>query len=552
MKNIFLIVIIFLFGCANQHNQHLFEKDREKILHKNERPSNQSKFSTVYFISHESLLEKTSYLPIPPAGFALDQHLVALLPRGSFSQQFVIPGTYNVSYVHTFINPNDEKITEVLITNTKRFKLEAGREYFIGYEYSLANAMNGLVIKEYDGFEGEKLIKSLPLAKKLSSMVSLENFNHRIPGSRAKLSEIKTSNREILVDKTSAENFAMAVSHTQPDVDGVFSIEINVNTALASLLINDKEEGRKIAGKHQIKRIAPAGQASEFVVTAVDETGDAETKKIVVLRNLTESKMIFSSLEPLKIERRQGRDAVAIIIGISDYRSLPKAEFANNDARAFYDYANRALGIKPENIKLLVDGDAEEAEIIKAFRTWLPSIAKSTTDVYVYYSGHGLPAADGKNLYLLPPRADREVIEDTAIPFSKINSAIQLAKPRSVTIFLDACYSGQGRSGEALLTSARPVSLKSEGKLFPENFTVISASQNDQISSSSPDLKHGIFSYYLMKGMEGDADANRDGKITLGEMQSYLIENVRRQAGMMSRKQEPQLIGDVNRVLVGQ
>jgi len=79
----------------------------------------------------------------------------------------------------------------------------------------------------------------------------------------------------------------------------------------------------------------------------------------------------------------------------------------------------------------------------------------------------------------------------------------------------------------------------------------MTASQNDQISSSSPDLQHGIFSYYLMKGMEGDADANRDGRITLGEMQAYLAENVARQAGMMNRRQEPQLIGDTSRVLVG-
>jgi uncharacterized caspase-like protein len=102
-----------------------------------------------------------------------------------------------------------------------------------------------------------------------------------------------------------------------------------------------------------------------------------------------------------------------------------------------------------------------------------------------------------------------------------------------------------------LVASARPVRLKTENRLFPENFTVITASQNDQISSSNPDLQHGIFSYDLMKGMEGDADANRDGKITLGEMQAYLVENVGRQAGMMNRKQEPQLVGDANRVLVG-
>jgi uncharacterized caspase-like protein len=134
---------------------------------------------------------------------------------------------------------------------------------------------------------------------------------------------------------------------------------------------------------------------------------------------------------------------------------------------------------------------------------------------------------------------------------AEINAAIQSAKPRSVIVFLDSCYSGQARTGETLVASARPVALKAVKQLFPDSFAVFSASQNDQISSSSPDLKHGIFSYYLMRGMEGDADANRDGKITAGEMQAYLLEQVTRQAGMQNRIQQPQLIGDSNRVLVG-
>lgn len=217
----------------------------------------------------------------------------------------------------------------------------------------------------------------------------------------------------------------------------------------------------------------------------------------------------------------------------------------------FYDYAIRALGIKPENIKLLVDANADDVAIYQAFKTWLPSRARSTTDVYVYYSGHGLPSDDGQGLYWLPQRAHRDLIEKTAISQREINGFIQAAKPRSVTIFLDSCYSGLARSGETLLASARPVALKVDKKLFPEKFTVITASQADQISSSSPDLKHGIFSYYLMRGMEGEADANRDGKITAGEMHGYLAQQVARQAGMMNRRQEPQLMGDVNRVLVG-
>jgi hypothetical protein len=343
----------------------------------------------------------------------------------------------------------------------------------------------------------------------------------------------------------------MQVSYTQPDVEGDFVITINANRDTASLKINNDELGGRSDGKYVVKKIARAGQNTIFSIVARDINGNTLEKTITVNRPVVVSKASVAPLNPAQIKRQTDRDAVAIIIGIANYNSLPKAEFANDDARVFYDYAIRALGVKPEHIKLLVDSDAEDVEIIKTFKTWLPSRVKSTTDVYVYYSGHGLPTQDGQGLYLLPPRADRDLISRTAIQFQEINADLQAAKPKSVTIFMDACYSGQTRSGETLVANSRPVILKAEKKLFPDNFTVIAASQADQISSSSPDLKHGIFSYYLMKGMEGDADANKDGKITLGEMQAYLVENVGRQAGMMSRKQEPQLIGDASKLLVG-
>lgn len=349
----------------------------------------------------------------------------------------------------------------------------------------------------------------------------------------------------------SNQKISLQVTHTQPTIDGIFYITIKTNADTASLIVDGKEEGGREDGAYTLKRVARAGQSSLVNIIATDIYGNVDKKTISVTREISVSKPEFFTLNPDRVKKQTQRDAVAIIIGIESYKSLPRADFSNNDARAFYDYATRALGVKPENIKLLVDDDAEEAEIIKAFRTWLPSRVKSTTDVYVFYSGHGLPTADGQGLYLIPPRADRDVIDDTAIPFNKINTAIQAAKPKSVTIFMDACYSGQARSGETLIASAKPVAIKAEKTLFPDSFTVFSASQNDQISSSSPDLKHGIFSYYLMRGMEGEADSNRDGKITLGEMQIYLVENVGRQAAMMSRKQEPQLIGDVNRILVG-
>jgi uncharacterized caspase-like protein len=252
------------------------------------------------------------------------------------------------------------------------------------------------------------------------------------------------------------------------------------------------------------------------------------------------------------VKIQQPRDAVAIIIGIEKYKRVPKAEFANLDAKDFYNYAVRGLGIKPENIKLLLDEEADDIEIVKAFENWLPlQVKKDKTDVYVFYSGHGLPSTDGQSLYFLPYGVDKQYLARTAVGQREVVTALVASKPKSVTMFIDSCYSGQTRGGDVLLASVKPIALKAEANAFPSNFTVITASSNDQVSSSSPELKHGIFSFFLMKGMEGDADSNKDGKITTGEMQEYLSDKVSRQALSMSRKQDIQLIGDVNKVLVG-
>jgi hypothetical protein len=404
-------------------------------------------------------------------------------------------------------------------------------------------------------FENGKFIRAAkvnlpPLNNNVATNVDrsdIDRERQQLAEERRRLEDEKRQRQQA----SSSQRINLQINHTQPNNDGLFFINIKTNADTASLQIDGKEEGGKTDGNYTLKRIARAGQSSSFKIVATDIYGNTDTKTINVTRAISEAKASYADLNPTNIKRRSDRDAVAIIIGISDYKNLPKADFANDDARVFYDYAIRALSIKPDNIKLLVDGDASEVGIYKAFKTWLPSKVRSSTDVYVFYSGHGLPTSDGKGLYLLPQLTDRDLISKTAIQMQEVISDIQSTKPKSVTLFLDACYSGQSRTGETLIASARPISIRSESRIFPDNFTVITASQNDQISSSNPDLKHGIFSYYLMRGMEGDADTDKDGKITLGEMQSYLVENVGRQAGMMNRKQEPQLIGDTNRVLVG-
>jgi hypothetical protein len=350
-----------------------------------------------------------------------------------------------------------------------------------------------------------------------------------------------------------SSKLALQTITTNPDVNGNVTITVRTNADTSSLKVNGEEQGGRPDGNYVIKKVARVGQDTNYVITAVDTNGNTDSTTITVARQaVSQSSNQSASLKPESIKRAPSRDAVAIIIGIQNYKRVPKAEFANNDAKDFYEYAIRGLGIKPENIKLLLDEDAEQVELYKAFQNWLPlQVTKDKTDVYVFYSGHGLPSPDGKSLYLLPQGVDKQFIEKTAVSQQEVIAALVASKPKSVTMFIDACYSGQTRSGEMMIASVRPLAVKSEVSVYPPNFTVISASSNDQYSSSSPELNHGIFSFFLMKGMEGDADGNKDGKITAGEMQEYLSDKVSRQAMSMSRKQDTQLVGDANKVLMG-
>ena len=350
--------------------------------------------------------------------------------------------------------------------------------------------------------------------------------------------------------EASRSTLNLTASASSPDSNGVVTLAITTNSDTASLRVNGDEVGGRADGRYSVQRFAQIGD-NNFEVIATDRFGNTRRQTISVSRQAADNTVRFASLNPIAVRARPANNAVAIIIGIQDYRRVSKAEFANNDARVFYDYAVRGLGVRPENIKLLVDQEADQVEVLSAFKNWLPlKTRKGQTDVYVFYSGHGLPSDDGSNLYMLPHGVDRQFLNETAIKQSVLIAALQAASPRSVTMFMDACYSGQSRTGETLLASARPIAIQSKASSFPANFNVISASAPDQLASSSPDLKHGMFSYFLMKGMEGEADENKDGNITMAEMQSYLKEYVGKKAMSLNRTQVPQLTGDQSRVLV--
>lgn len=350
---------------------------------------------------------------------------------------------------------------------------------------------------------------------------------------------------------------------TPPTIDIASAITVDTDNPTVKGQVNDDEQVAQVTVEGRAVDLSPNGifsftryvPASGTTVTieAIDEWGNKSTKTVHLTRTITDTsdQLTFTNLDPTKIDGRDNKNAVALIIGVADYTRAPAAVYADSDANVFSDYARRAFGIPRSSIKVLTNGNASLTDLKLNVKQWLRGrIEEGKTDVYVFYAGHGLASSDGEDLYLLPHDGVPSLLEDTSLQRNELFDVIAAANPKSATIFLDTCYSGLSRGDETLLASARPILITAKHQAAPEGFTVFSAASGLQISSGLDEAKHGLFSYYLMKGLEGPADANGDRVITAGELHDYVRGNVKRQAIRLGREQMPELQGDTERVLV--
>ncbi len=348
-------------------------------------------------------------------------------------------------------------------------------------------------------------------------------------------------------DKSPPKIFAEVVS--QDGYDALIRGVITDDTGLQDIAMNGQLLDLDGFGVFEESMYIPRG-GKLVTIEAIDKLGKLARFELKLERREL-AKLTLASFEELTPSKRiasSNDNAVAIIIGIAQYqRTEVPAIYADQDANYFYDYAALKLGVPERNIIDLVNENANAVEIFLATENFLRrKIQKDVTDVYIFYAGHGLATDDGSEMYLLPYDGAPQLLERTAISRKQLFNDIAASNPKSVTVFLDTCYSGTTRGTETLIAS-RPIAIKAKQQDIPEGFTVMTAAAGDQTAKPLEEAKHGMFSYFLMKGMEGDADANKDNRITAGELHAYVQQNVIQQS---SGSQTPELQGDADRVLV--
>ncbi|WP_020527189.1 caspase family protein [Flexithrix dorotheae] len=219
------------------------------------------------------------------------------------------------------------------------------------------------------------------------------------------------------------------------------------------------------------------------------------------------------------------RDAIAVVIGNSNYEKTKKVDFALNDASAVKKYLINVLGYQEGNIFYLEDASKGDFELYfgntgnpkgKLFN----AVRANLSDIFIFYSGHGAPGLNNQEGYFVPVECDPQYVELSGYALNTFYNNIAQIPARKTTIVMDACF-----SGASIYENISPIIIKSKGAIGIDNAAVFSSSAGDQVSSWYPEKKHGMLTYFFLKAIHNkNGDTNKDNKLSYSEIYHFIAD----------------------------
>ena len=213
----------------------------------------------------------------------------------------------------------------------------------------------------------------------------------------------------------------------------------------------------------------------------------------------------------------------AVIIGNENYQKVSRVQFAQNDAAMFAEYCQKTLGLPEKNIRSYKN--ATYATMLSAIKDIqdISKAYKGELNVIFYYAGHGIPNESSGDAFLLPVDADGRQTE-VCYPLNRLYAELGNMGAHSVTVFMDACFSGSER-GNNMLASARGVAIKAKSAMPSGMMVVFSAASGDETAYPYKEKGHGLFTYFLLKKLQ-----ETKGDVSLYELGNYIVDNVAKES----------------------
>jgi peptidoglycan/xylan/chitin deacetylase (PgdA/CDA1 family)/uncharacterized caspase-like protein len=218
------------------------------------------------------------------------------------------------------------------------------------------------------------------------------------------------------------------------------------------------------------------------------------------------------------------RDSHALVIGIDEYQRWPRLAHAKRDAMAMQEALRSSFGFRPENINLLLDGDATRANILRVLNEKLVDGQRVKRDdrVFVFFAGHGstrrLPS--GREIgYVIPVDAGLDDLQTDAIAMPQLQEVGEALPAKHALFIIDACYSGLGLTRAGAAGSSANFIKDNARRIGRQMMTAGGADQ--QVADDGPG-GHSVFTWTLLQALAGKADLNGDGLITATELAAYV------------------------------
>lgn len=309
------------------------------------------------------------------------------------------------------------------------------------------------------------------------------------------------------------------------------------------------------------RRIAQAQQRADSVTQAIaqrDVAANPPTQPPAQPSAAPAAPAIPSPTAPKTAIRNP--NAVAVVIGNSRYDrpEVPPVDFAVRDAQAMRDFLINTFGFREENIIYVPNARLSDMRRIfgdqSDYRGQLYSFMSPTekSDVFVFYSGHGAPDLTGTSgtAYLVPSDADPQSLRFSGFPVSQLYANLAQLNANSITVVLDACFSGLTDRG-ALLRGISPLTLRVENPvLAAPNSVVLTASQSTEVSGWYDQQQHGLFTYVFLETVSKAFASEVPERVpTAKELHEQVRgEVVRLSRRLRQREQTPQVYGAATEV----
>ena len=319
---------------------------------------------------------------------------------------------------------------------------------------------------------------------------------------------------------------------------GIARIEVRVNDELLA-----RRQGRGVA-------VVPAQDIQQSTLEFSETVLLREGENLITVVAYDGNQL--ASTRTLRVSREVDKGQIwAVVIGISQYKSVRSLKYADKDALAFRDYLTQNLGVTTDHLTVLTNEQATLFNLKRSLGTDLKRNAGPKDTVIIFYAGHGAPEpdasspdGDGLEKYLIPYDADPQDLYTTGLPMREVETIFHRLSAERVMFITDSCYSG-ATAGRTFSTAARRATL-SDGFLTRlskgKGRVVLTASRAGEVSEERDDLGHGVFTYYLLEGLRGKADVDGDSLVTVDEAYSYLSTKVPQATG---QNQHPVKKGEV-------